>query len=125
MYNNELYHWGVKGMKWGVRKKRAPSEDHVRTKTLKKKRLYELSNDELKDLNTRMQLEVQYKNLKKQNVSAGKKFIKDVAYDSAKGLATDYVKKYAKKGISATGKAIKNYTKMEEMSKMDFDFEDD
>lgn len=26
--NNEIYHYGVKGMKWGVRKKYSPSESY-------------------------------------------------------------------------------------------------
>lgn len=119
MDNNVLTHAGLKGMKWGVRrfqnpdgtltpagkkryaKKTSDSEDYTRAKALKKKKLRQLSNAELKELNNRMQLESQYRNLKKQNVSAGKKFVQDVAYETAKNTAADYAKKYAKKGISA------------------------
>lgn len=119
---NELQHWGVKGQKWGVRRyqkkdgsltsagkkrysedssrKSSKSDDHLRAKALKKKRLSQLSNAELKELNNRMQLEQNYKNLKKQRVNAGQKFVKDVAYETAKSTASDYAKKYAKAGIS-------------------------
>lgn len=113
IYLDELYHYGTKGMKWGVRryqnkdgsltnagKKRAKSEDHLRAKELKKKKLSEMSNAELRELNNRMQLESQYKNLKRQNVSAGQKFIKDVMYESGKNIASEYTKKYAKEGIA-------------------------
>lgn len=117
MEKNCLQHYGVLGMKWGVRKdrsgsrfarrKRAPnSEDYERAKTLKKKSVKQLSNAELRELNNRMQLESQYRNLKKQNVSAGKKFVQDVAYEAAKGTASEYTKKYAKKGLSYVGSKI-------------------
>lgn len=175
MYSNELYHYGVKGMKWGVRraqrkearsayrsakdkafrkyerdihdiekgykrgqmlskkdqareaavekryssdvakaksdykqakqniKNYGKSEDHLRSKQLKQKKLSEMSNAELKELNNRMQLESQYKNLKRQNVNAGQKFVKDVAYETSKQIASEYTKKYAKKGIRYVG----------------------
>lgn len=107
---NELYHYGVLGMRWGVRKsrasglslsrpKRVKSEDYTRAKTLKKKKLSELTNAELKELNNRMQLESQYKNLKKQNISMGQKFVTDVAYETAKNTVSSYAQKYAKQGI--------------------------
>lgn len=104
---NELAHYGVLGMKWGVRKDRSSgsrrksskSDDYVRAKQLKKKRLSQLSNAELKELNNRMQLESTYKNLKKQNVSMGKKFVQDVAYETAKNTASEYARTYLKKGI--------------------------
>ena len=118
MDNNTLYHYGVLGMRWGRRKgstssgttgskrRSKKSEDYVRAKALKKKRLSQLSNAELKELNNRMQLESQYKNLKKQNISTGKKFVKDVIYDSSKELTKEYAKKYAKKGIELVGMAL-------------------
>lgn len=114
MDNNTLYHYGVLGMKWGRRKgsasssstRSSKSEDHVRAKALKKKKLSQLSNAELKELNNRMQLESQYKNLKKQNISTGRKFVQDVIYDSSKELTKEYTKKYAKKGIELVGVAL-------------------
>lgn len=118
MDNNTLYHHGVKGMRWGRRKSRTSSgttmfkrssnqsEDHVRAKALKKKKLSQMSNAELKELNNRMQLESQYKNLKKQNISTGRKFVQDVMYDSSKELTKEYTKKYAKKGIELVGMAL-------------------
>ena len=118
MDNNTLYHYGVLGMKWGKRRGSASSsssgskqrskksDDYVRAKSLKKKKLSQLSNAELKELNNRMQLESQYKNLKKQNVSVGKKFVQDVAYESGKQIAAEYTKKYAKQGIKYVGNVL-------------------
>ena len=75
MRQNELYHWGIKGMKWGVRryqnkdgsltpagKKRysqndSPSEDYVRAHT--KKPISQMSDQELRTVNNRLQMENQ------------------------------------------------------------------
>lgn len=102
--NNELMHYGVMGMKWGKRKgvgssSNNKSKDYTTVKALRKKKANQLSNSELREINNRMQLENQYKNLKKQRVSAGKKFVSDVAYNAAKNTASEYATKYAKKGI--------------------------
>lgn len=57
--NNFLEHYGVKGMKWGVRRKStgATSEDHDSSRTSKKKALSTMSNAEIRRLNERLQLE--------------------------------------------------------------------
>lgn len=107
-----LNHAGIKGMRWGVRRyqnadgtltpagKKRYSEDHIRAKSLKKKKLRQLSNDELRDLNTRMQLETQYKDLKKKNISSGRKFANEVLRESAKKTASSYISAGMKKGIN-------------------------
>ena len=80
--DNELYHHGVKGMKWGQRryqnkdgsltsqgKKRAQenlSKDHVRAQELRKKRPSEMSNKELNELNKRNELEKKFNENNKQ-----------------------------------------------------------
>ena len=66
-HTDELYHYGVLGMKWGQRKKRVPSEDHVKSRELRKKKTSEMSTAELKKLNDRLTAENNYKeNLRKE-----------------------------------------------------------
>jgi hypothetical protein len=60
--DNELAHYGKKGMKWGVINERGSngrvkSEDHTTARQLRRKRQSEMSNAELKKVNERLQLE--------------------------------------------------------------------
>ena len=96
MDNYELYHYGIMGMKWGVRryqnpdgtltpagkrrlarkeKKEArkihPSDDYKRVSNIRKKHISELTNQELQDLNQRLSLEKNYRDLNKKK-SKGK-----------------------------------------------------
>lgn len=89
MNDYELYHWGVKGMKWGVRKKRKNdttqwSDDYKSTQKLKKKSVKELSNEDLRKINSRDVLESNYaKNNKKPNRLEGSKKVLDASSNFA------------------------------------------
>jgi hypothetical protein len=90
MENNELYHWGVKGMKWGVRRYR--NEDGTLTAAGKKryadqepvhedyakvhdnKSVKSMSDAELRARNNRLQMERQYEQMTKKT-SRGKKAV--------------------------------------------------
>lgn len=103
MDNAQLYHWGIKGMKWGVRRyqnsdgsltpagrKRYSDDDSGDTdapnkssssNSSKPKSISEMSDAELRTAVQRLQLEQQYKALlpkEEKTVSAGMKFIKAV-----------------------------------------------
>lgn len=94
---SELYHYGVKGMKWGIR--RYQNKDGTRTTTgkkrdrqadwsddarnasaIKKKSVKQMSNKELKALNERTRLEQEYERL---NPSAVKRGVKVVGATAA------------------------------------------
>lgn len=88
-----LAHFGVKGMKWGVRKDgsrpSSASADHDRAQAIKKKARFgqtrRLSNDELKTLIERMNLEQQLTNLKRQTPEGeASKFVSDLLKDAGK-----------------------------------------
>ena len=92
-----LAHYGVKGMKWGVRKNGplAPgSDDSERATVLKTRATSEgtrvLSNNELQDLVTRMNLEQQYTRLNPQTKSVGREFA-ELALRAAAPLAVTAV----------------------------------
>lgn len=86
---NQLYHHGVLGMKWGVRKKDTGSSstkthaDYKTSRQLKSKQPSELSNAELKQLGERLRLEKQYSQLTKPEISYGKKYVENFAYAAA------------------------------------------
>lgn len=90
MNQNELYHYGVLGMKWGVRRRRNSS--NVETSKPKKKTLSEMSDDELRSKLSRLQMEKQYKDLVKQlnpqQESKAKQFVKRVLERSGENIAT-------------------------------------
>ena len=89
--DDELMHYGVLGMRWGVRRSGSSgssrrkrkqinlSEDAKNAKTLKKKKLDEMSNAELRKLNERQNLERNYKQANKSRIAKGMAFVTSAA----------------------------------------------
>jgi len=75
-----------KKQKYGV-----SSEDHKASRKIKRKRLHEMSNDELKLLTTRLQLERNYRSLTPSATRAGSQWVSDVISESGKQVAKQYV----------------------------------
>lgn len=84
--NDELYHYGVPGMKWGQRraakkldkvtkraKKQEWSNDATEVGKIKTKKVKQMSNDELKKVKKRDELERDYKNLNPNVIKKGLK----------------------------------------------------
>lgn len=102
---NELYHYGVLGMKWG-RRKSTRSADSAHVKNIRKKRVYQMSNQELRDVNNRLQLENQYKDLSsRQNIGkqAVKVFIGTAGTITAVASAAKTYKKYGELALKTIG----------------------
>jgi hypothetical protein len=118
-----LIHYGVLGMKWGVRKAGSPSRavgtaghpgrhlgqlkhpvssDAAKAIELqarvRKSGTRSLSNQELQELVNRLNIESQYGRLNSTQVSAGRKFTNDFLVNTGKQTAQSLVSKYAAKG---------------------------
>ena len=109
---DSLQHVGILGMKWGKRKasvESPKSDDHILTTGLRTKKINSLSNAELKKLNERLQLERNYKELVKKDVSPGQRIATEILVNSAKQTASTYASKYMSKGIDylISGNAFK------------------
>lgn len=129
-----LKHYGIKGMKWGVRKRGGPtttsvatggkntsrtkvqlsegrkekakgvSDDAARAAISKEviktsKSTASLSNKELQDLVTRMNLEQQYERLSEGQKSAGQKFVAQLLGTAGKQQASAIVNQQAAKAV--------------------------
>lgn len=101
---DELYHYGVKGMRWGVRRSKPQSgyssgtrkrskklspdqkEKQNRKNALKKRRT--MSDAELKKRIERLKLEKEFKNLTKEDISPGKSYVSDIMSSAGKKALT-------------------------------------
>lgn len=84
MPTGTMAHFGVKGMKWGVKKSSVPaSEDHVRSQAAQRKAKIGgghkvLSNKELQDVITRLNLEQQFDRLNPSTLKKGEQIVKEL-----------------------------------------------
>lgn len=107
MDNSTLVHHGVKGMKWGVIKKRL---NKPKGKTNHEYDMSSLSNEELKERISRLRLENDYKNIiseeNKFQITRGHKFVASILKDSATNIYQQmekYVKEMEKGGSDNDG----------------------
>ena len=129
--NDELMHYGVKGMKWGVRRKRYLSKARSKVRKLKRERskkkqerkaeravrkatkkiseqpkhkpISEMTDEELKVVIDRMDLERKYKEaIAKNNPQSdrGKKFVTNVLERSGEQLVTQVLNHYGAKALN-------------------------
>lgn len=112
--NNDIYHHGVKGQKWGVRRKAKKQaafenshEDYKRAHS--KKSVSQMSDKELRERNNRLQMEKQYGDLTRKT-SKGKKVVS--AYIATAGTiagvagATATYSKIAKSTLKKVGPKV-------------------
>lgn len=118
-----LSHFGVRGMHWGVHRSRSSraaaakgkasthvSPDAARATQLKTTvrthGTQALSNKDLQDLVTRLNLESQHARLNQQHVSAGRKFVNDTLKQVGQQQAQAAIVKYGPKGAAWVAKKI-------------------
>lgn len=116
---NDIYHFGIKGMKWGVRRyqnkdgsltsdeKARYSDDYKRAHSGKS--VKEMSDTELRTVNNRLQMERQYTQMTKKT-SKGKKIVQAListagTITAAEGAYNTY-KKYGNKAIDIIGNMV-------------------
>lgn len=111
-HEEHLAHYGVKGMKWGVRHdrqrvgrkareqaKRSPERRQVDSIRKTKKKSRYMTDAELKMAINRLNLETQYNRLSLEVYSPGKKFARDFIMRSGNKAADAVVQQYAIKRI--------------------------
>lgn len=108
-----LKHYGVLGMKWGVRKgsssssrrkksSSSKSSDAKKTDELAKRGAKNLSDKQLKAVNNRLNMEKQFNSLTAKQKSKGRKFVEDVLGQASKEALKNYASKEMTKALEST-----------------------
>jgi hypothetical protein len=101
--DDHLEHVGVKGMRWG-RRKRAKAE--AAAAEAAKPKVHEMSDDELKKRINRLKLEKEYKKLTEPEISNGRKIVGELLLDVGKQKAKAYLMNNATDDLRALKKMM-------------------
>lgn len=111
MGHSELMHFGVKGMKWGVRKQRI--KDAKRWTSKKQAKIDGMSDDQLRRINNRIRLEKEYRQLTQTRMeryrSKAGKAAEEAAFNTLQNVLQKGIKTAASKGGSAAIKGAKRF----------------
>lgn len=126
MEEQALVHYGILGMKWGVRRSKAElarargkktsdsgddSDDKKQTTAKRSKSISEMSDDELRKTVQRLQLEKQYRDLNPKQVSAGQKIVDKILKDVVVPAATEVGRNLLKEEFGKLTKEIQKKSK--------------
>lgn len=90
---DELMHYGKKGMKWGKRKARSNERKAANAdRAAARAKTKTMTDDELKSAIARLKLEKEYKQLNAHEISTGQKLVLDILKDAGKQTAQAYVR---------------------------------
>lgn len=111
MSHSELMHFGVKGMKWGVRKPRI--KNSKKWSSSKQAKIDGMSDDQLRRINNRIRLEKEYRQLTQTRMEryrnkAGKA-AEEAAFNTLQNVIQKGLKKAASQGGSAAVKGAKRF----------------
>lgn len=111
MGHSELMHFGVKGMKWGVRKPRI--KNSKKWSSSKQAKIDGMSDDQLRRINNRIRLEKEYRQLTQTRMEryrnkAGKA-AEEAAFNTLQNVIQKGLKKAASQGGSAAIKGAKRF----------------
>lgn len=108
--SNELKHYGVLGMRWGIRRDKSSSGGSRRSSDYfgkSRKSIKNMSNNELRSRINRMQLEKQYKSLRSEMYHPARRFVAKMLKDVGGQMAKDVVQNSAGYAVNkVTGKKI-------------------
>lgn len=111
MSHSELMHFGVKGMKWGVRKSRIKKAKRWTSK--KQAKIDGMSDDQLKKVNNRLRLEKEYRQLSQTKLEKYRnkvgKAAEEAAFNTLQNVIQKGLKKAASQGGSAAIKGAKRF----------------
>lgn len=111
MGHSELMHFGVKGMKWGVRKSRI--KNSKKWSSSKQAKIDGMSDDQLRRINNRIRLEKEYRQLTQTRMeryrSKAGKAAEEAAFNTLQNVIQKGLKKAASQGGSAAIKGAKRF----------------
>lgn len=111
MSHSELMHFGVKGMKWGVRKSRI--KNSKKWSSSKQAKIDGMSDDQLRRINNRIRLEKEYRQLTQTRMeryrSKAGKAAEEAAFNTLQNVIQKGLKKAASQGGSAVIKGAKRF----------------